>query len=700
MEVNNKKFILILLILAPYIYLFPHTFHFIEMGNDFELLYYSYKKYIFEFVKVGHFPLWSPSESLGYSLIFNPFAQYFYPLSWLLYILGFIFGDLSKHTYLLYTIFGLSIYNVGQYLWLRKLNIESKYCLTATLITCFGLKLTEILRFPNAIHALAWFPWVLYAITLSVQNTKIIKSSILIFIFSFFILTAGYPYYILYGFILFSFYFFFINIPNIKNQFIERDKINLSFVKSFLTCLLPGLIALIIVSPWFLGISEIMEITRDRNLSDITFSFTLGSNLLDQLGSWILPPISIAESNYYFGSIITLLLIYYFLNLLNGKINSPKEKYYIIFFIIFFIFNYQIAAPENSLIFHFVWDKIELIQNFRAFSRINILLIPLISILICFSIKNLIENKVNIKSSMIIFFISFLIILIQVYLIEIVSAKSSYWTAWQEKRLDFAAEKFELVSFIFNLYSNYIYSIFFLISSLFLLILSKYKVKMNLYLSIVILVITELFILANIQWAIPKNFYDKNGYNDLNINPLKNLKESFNSSRVVTEVYGNTYFRNNKKFNINYFDVFGIDQHTRIYDKYFNKDGVIKNNLDDETIKNINLFWSLNGNNKKIFFSKSLDYSNINNFMKDVLENEKSSVLNLKFNEESYNGDNIEIIINNKVEGFVTFLDNWSPGWKLYINNKEEDIYKLFNTYKSAKISVGKNIINFKYEPW
>ena len=220
------------------------------------------------------------------------------------------------------------------------------------------------------------------------------------------------------------------------------------------------------------------------------------------------------------------------------------------------------------------------------------------------------------------------------------------------------------------------------------------------YFSIVILVIAELFILANIQWAIPKHFYDKNGYNNFNINPLKDLRESFNSSRVVTEVYGNTYFRNNKKFNINYFDVFGIDKHTRIYDKYFNKNGVIKNNLDDETIKNINLFWSLSGNNKKIFFSKSLDHSNINNFMKDVLENEKSSVLNLKFNEESYNGDNIEIIINNKVGGFVTFLDNWSPGWKLYINNKEEDIYKLFNTYKSPKISVGKNIINFKYEPW
>ena len=76
---NNTSIFLILLV-APYLYLFPHTFQFIEMGNDFELLYYSYKKYIFEFVRIGELPLWSPSEGLGYTLIFNPFAQYFYIL--------------------------------------------------------------------------------------------------------------------------------------------------------------------------------------------------------------------------------------------------------------------------------------------------------------------------------------------------------------------------------------------------------------------------------------------------------------------------------------------------------------------------------------------------------------------------------------------------------------------------------------------
>ena len=47
---NNKKLLILILIIWPYLYLFPHTFKFIEMGNDFELLYYSYKKYIFEFL--------------------------------------------------------------------------------------------------------------------------------------------------------------------------------------------------------------------------------------------------------------------------------------------------------------------------------------------------------------------------------------------------------------------------------------------------------------------------------------------------------------------------------------------------------------------------------------------------------------------------------------------------------------------------
>ena len=46
---NKNIYNILIIIIFPYLYLFPHTFQFIEMGNDFELLYFSYKKYIYEF---------------------------------------------------------------------------------------------------------------------------------------------------------------------------------------------------------------------------------------------------------------------------------------------------------------------------------------------------------------------------------------------------------------------------------------------------------------------------------------------------------------------------------------------------------------------------------------------------------------------------------------------------------------------------
>ena len=52
----------ILIIVWPYIYLFPLTFGFLAIGNDFDLIYFSYKRYIAEMLSVGIIPLWSPVD--------------------------------------------------------------------------------------------------------------------------------------------------------------------------------------------------------------------------------------------------------------------------------------------------------------------------------------------------------------------------------------------------------------------------------------------------------------------------------------------------------------------------------------------------------------------------------------------------------------------------------------------------------------
>jgi len=695
---KDKKFHLFILIIIPFIYLFPHTLRLIEMGNDFELLYFAYKKYIFEFIQIGHLPLWSPSEAGGYSLIFNPFAQYFYPLSWLLYFFSFIIGDLSKYTYLIYTILGVSIYNVGQYLWLKRLGLDIKYCFFATLITCFGLKINEILRFPNAIHAFAWFSWILYGMTLSIKVENNIKSSLILFVSTILILTAGYPYYIFYGFLLFGSYFIFISFYRVKKEIYKNDTIHNNLYLFFYN-VLPPFLALLIVFPWLEGIKEVMDITRDRNIQDITFSYILDSNFIDQLGSWIFPPISLAEGWYYFGTLMTVLFIFYIINFLLSKNKQSLEKYFLTFFIIFFLFNYQFSAAENSYLFKIIWEKFDLLKNFRAFSRINILLIPLFAVLFCFVLKLIEEKKHNINFLITTSLAAVFIILLQIYIIEISDIKNHYWKTWQERRLLYGSIKFSSIAFIFNLYNHYIYSISLIISLIIFNFLKIRKSKKLLPLLVVILVSGELFLLSNIQWAIPYKFYDSNNYNLLSKKPLDDINDAFLSPRVVTEVKGNTYFRNFRKFNINYFDNFGLDKHTKLIDKYFKRNGNLKDGLDQETIKKINQFWGLNDNNK-IFFTKKIGYLTIEKFINDVnfLKNNKDVFISMEI--INYNGDEIDIDLKTNIDGFLTFVDNWSPGWKVYVNNKEKSIIKVLETYKSVKINTGYNKIKFKYEPW
>ena len=695
---KDKKTHLFILIIIPFIYLFPHTLRLIEMGNDFELLYFAYKKYIFEFIQIGHLPLWSPSEAGGYSLIFNPFAQYFYPLSWILYFFSFIIGDLSKYTYLIYTILGVSIYNVGQYLWLRRLGLDIKYCFFATLITCFGLKINEILRFPNAIHAFAWFSWILYGMTLSIKVENNIKSFLILFVSTILILTAGYPYYILYGFLLFGSYFIFISFYGVKKEIYKNDTIHNNLYLFFYN-VLPPLLALLIVLPWFEGIKEVMEITRDRNIQDISFSYTAGSNFIDQLGSWIFPPISLAEGWYYFGTLMTVLFIFYVINFLLSKNKQLLEKYFLTFFFIFFLFNYQFSAVENSYLFKIIWEKFDLLKNFRSFSRINILLIPLFAVLFCFILKSIEEKKHNINFLITTCIVAIFIILLQIYIIEVSDIKNHYWKTWQERRLLYGSIKFSSIAFIFDLYNHYIYSISLIIS---LIIFNFFKIRKSKKLLphlIVILVAGELFLLSNIQWAIPYKFYDSNNYNLLSKKPLDDINDAFFNPRVLTEVKGNTYFRNFRKFNINYFDNFGLDKHTKLVDKYFKRNGNLKDGLNQETIKKINQFWGLKDNNK-VFFTKKIDHQTIEKFINDVdfLKNNKDVFITMEIS--NYNGDEIYIDLKTNTAGFLTFVDNWSPGWKVYVNNKEKSIVKLLETYKSVKINTGYNKIKFKYEPW
>ena len=729
MKKNIK--IYLLLIIIPFFILLPHTLQYLEIGNDFELYYFVYKKYIFEFLKLGHLPLWSPVEASGFSLIFNPLTQFFYLPSWIFYFLCFLFGDLTKYYFLLFSISAISIFNIGFFLFLRTLNIDYKVAITTIFITCLSLKINELLRFPNAIHAFAWFPWILYGINLSLIDLNSKKSFIIIFISCLMLLTAGYPYYIFYGSILFVFYFIFLLINRIKKNLFNERVLKLNSNKDFfLRCLFPSTLALLIVSPWLLKISQLMSITNGRNLTDINFSLHGNSSIYDQIGSWIYPPFSSAEGWFYFGSISVMIIIVVFIyNIVFNRKNFNKNyplKYFTFFLIFLIIFSYQISNPVDSLVFKILWNNLDFIKNFRFWERLNVIFVPIISVVLAYSMKEFISiiNDNKDKKEKVYFAIIFSFILVlftQFYFIFFTEYKNVFWETWQLKRIIFAVETLpQLLSQIASLYKAFIYPIFFIISFLILISIIKFdyfsgllKKNKNIFLILIIsLTFSELFFLTNIQWAIPYGYYD-NGFKKLNLKPKYNvrndnaifdLNSAFKKSSVSIEKSGNNhyegnpYYRNNKKFSINHYNNWFNDNHVKLFQQFFNRNGSFKENLDLKKKNKIKHFFGMEQPAKRIFFSNSLEHSNINSYLKDSINHEMKS--NFLFKLIYYDGDQLVLKVESLNNGWVSFIDTWDSNWQVFVNNDQKQLNQLFGAYKSVKIDSGESEIRFVYKPF
>ena len=709
MRIENNNLIIFILICFPFLYLFPLTSGFLVMGNDFELLYYSYKKYIFEFYREGLIPYWSPSEASGYSLIYNPFAQFFYLPGWILLTIHKIFDlEFTRYNYLLFTIFGISIYNVGQYYWLRLLNVKIKYALITCVIMTLGLKITEILRFPNAIHTFCWFSWMLYGITLTKFKMWQLKSFCIIFFSTLFILTAGYPYYIIYGFILFFTYFIFISLKSVTIEILEiylGDKT--SIVKSFFRCLIPSILALIIASPWLYNVSKILSVTKDRNLSDINFMNILNSNFFDHLGSWIFPKLSIAEGWFYNGIIVTFLILSFLMISLFSNTGKKKYKILSIYFLIFYLIIFTLSKSGDSIIFNFILQKIDYLRNLRAWARINIIILPIYALTVSFALQYFNEyidkrKKINDYLKFIIYSLFLIVIISQFLLIDY--NENSYWNAWQGKRIDFAVNFFKsvspIISNLFSLYQGWVYFIFGSTSLILFVIMIEHKIKLNIikkYLGVFLILFTfsELFILSNIQWSLKGNSWQKTYPHNVNI--LDSINESFDRASTVTNVKGNVFYRNNRTYSVNYIDNYGYDKHTQNFDKFFNRYGKLNNNISTEIYKDISIFYALNDDNvNRIFFTKKIDHSYISSFINDYkLYKNKITIKKIY-----YSGSVLKLEIQSNISGYITFVDNWDPYWDAMLNGIEVDILKFMNTYKSVKIDSGTSHIVFSYNPW
>ncbi|MBW8000701.1 MAG: YfhO family protein [Planctomycetes bacterium] len=692
------KLILPLLIFCwPFLYLiryiFPVNGRYTMIGNDFRGLYYGHKVYLLAHLSNFSFPLWSPSEGAGFPFYTNPFAQVFYPLNLLLVVWYKVFGGYNVIDYTIFTIFGVSIFALGLYYWLRQVNNNLRAVIFSVLVMSVSFKITEILRFPNAVHTAAWYPWVLYSVT-KIMFSRSLKGSIcggILLIFSVICLcTAGYPYYLYYSQFLFVPYMLIFLIKPLRMRLFGDSEIRWRRALGVLA--VSGIIVLLLCGPYLLGIKDLMAQTVDREGKDFAYSTSHVFNAADTVGSLVYPPNAQSEGWYFFSITALLLIMLYLFNRkskgcevqvadceTNEKAIPPPvgDIWIKLFFIIWIGVISYISYGRYSHLFILLWNYMPGFSSLRVWGRLNIILVPIIAWLLSLAYMSfesvILEKKVfaNGKFRYLFFPIGLLtliytaVISIQLYLYS--NKITDYYWWHYLKHLSPQG-----VWFI-------IYGAVAFVVILFFIFLGKYiKFRPALYLKITV---TGLFLAAILEmgpvgtqtWIRHKEGLEKSR-SELDMTEIN--KASFGTKRYFRQGAVSLTPSFNTGLMLNWY-----------FDRYVK---FLRNTSGEPKMQGILLGLQ---DGTKIFFAESIKHKTIELFLRDAWRYRSTGHL------LSYDGDELIWDVQAPVAGYLSFIDNWDHNWKASVDDKPVEIELLFGTFKSVKLSPGQHRVRFYYQP-
>jgi hypothetical protein len=261
----------------PFLFLFPYVFpadgRFLLVGNDFYILYYPYKAYLLDALSRLDMPYWSPSEAAGFAFYSNPFGQAFYPLNVVLAMFYRLAGGWQALDHQRYAVLGIAIFSLGLFRWLRALDFSTRVALGTAMVMGVSFKLTELLRFPNALHTAAWYPWVLLYITLVIDSTSTrarTTNALLLAGSLIAMMTGGYPYYVVYSAFLFGPYVVLRLVPRCSRALFDREPAHATGALAAIAA--AGVAAIAITGPYFYKTAALMQQTTDRAGASFEYS--------------------------------------------------------------------------------------------------------------------------------------------------------------------------------------------------------------------------------------------------------------------------------------------------------------------------------------------------------------------------------------------------------------------------------------------
>jgi hypothetical protein len=686
----------IVVFVFPFLFFFPRTIpingEFYGVANDFIPTSYTYKAYLLDCLSQMHFPLWSPSESAGYPFFSNPFSQAFYPLNIPmtgLYILNQGYSILDNQRF---AVLGISIFALGLYLWLREFRFSLRSVFITSMVIPVSYRLAELIRYPSGLHSVAWYPWIMLFLT-KVVSARSIKSAIgyaFGLVFSCICLvTGGYQYYLFYSIFLIVPYIFLLLIPPLRKRFFPKSK-HIK-VMHYVTLGISAIILGVIAGPYVLRMGRLLSLTSSRGGGDFSFSTADNYSIVDALGSLVYPPASQTEGLYYFGMAVLVMILFFLLArpLLNKEKWATQDngKTWSFWFLdpwvtgslcFWYLLISYITLGEDSIVFIFLWKYFPFFSNLRFIGRMNVVLVPLVALLLAMSVDFFTLVLLNLKTvgsgrRKVVFrwFLAALLAIgipacVQYYLIHY--QRPDYY--WSNYFTHFAGLETSYPRMVF---------VVFLLFSLTLFVYSLRKKSSHILFWIPFLLITWIDL-----WPLGAYFW-WNG----TMSVAEDSRRLFQiSDRVFTESFSRkrdaTYDSNainlTSKYKVNYSNDWYYSNYREFY---------LAHDFEPEARKDLLGVTDA----QRVFFSRSIDHKSIKEFLND------SRSLPFSYDLLEFNGDRLRLAIDAPEDGYVSYIDNWDPEWKAYVNEKNTPVEKLFSTFKTVKVEKGKSEVIFSYEP-
>ena len=356
-----------------------------HVANDFYVLYYAYKPYLLAGLANGHIPLWMPQEAGGFPFALNPFTQALYPGNLLILPVARFLGHWGPLEQQWFALAAVSVLGLSLHLILRKIGVGVLPAALASIVVSSSYKVTETLRFPNATHAIACAAIAVLAIVyLRVTHRIAARAalSLLLAVSTFCLATAGYPYFFVYFFLLLPPLLLWIEFGSPGGYRAQR----VGFGVFVATTLASIGVAVVAVSPYLIGMQEVLAQTTDRGGADWAYSTAHPFSGVAYVGSLVLPRKSSPEGWFYFGTAgIVVICLAFFVLRRNGGLRRYFRHIAAICVWIGWIMFFGLNA--SNPLFRLAWETLPVLDSMRVWPRINIFLVFPLAIVLGLSLE-------------------------------------------------------------------------------------------------------------------------------------------------------------------------------------------------------------------------------------------------------------------------------------------------------------------------